>query len=386
MKRFTNGLALAGLLLASACSSSSDKWYNGTYTLQGVIADAVTGSRIGGGDLQVFLVQGSEVRGPTRLVTDTNDPLLGEYAFAGIPHSLWEGDSTFKVVVIKPGYQRFESEIDFTGYEGEGAEDTIDKFFNRIGNVYLFPVGASAPTYTFQVVYNGKPVPNATVLLDPITNSNDPAFAGNYLPATTGYVQSLQGTTGADGKVTFAGTTLALGGAYAVEVLPVVFQDSAGTSVQLGAKAAGSLGVGFNDAAQMISLDDLVPADASLYIASASNRAQGQITPSGELVITFNAPVVLVNTAAITASLSVGSTGVLATPPATASLTADGLTLTLAPSWTTAPASTDENQTITYGSVSVSPKDYPANTAAVFTLKFADNATAVSPTVTIAGP
>src|SRR6184192_259369 len=118
MNGITKRLAMAGLLIAVSCSGSNGILTLGqTYTLQGIVADAVTGARIGG-DLKLYLIQGPEVRGPSRMISGANDPLLGEYAFTGIPVNFQSEESTlnntWKVVAVKPGYQRFESEIAFT--------------------------------------------------------------------------------------------------------------------------------------------------------------------------------------------------------------------------------------------------------------------------------
>src|SRR4030067_3594225 len=59
--------------------------FNKTMTLQGKIINAATGAPIGGADLKVYLVQGTSNRTTDKLITDTNDPLVGEYAFSGIP-------------------------------------------------------------------------------------------------------------------------------------------------------------------------------------------------------------------------------------------------------------------------------------------------------------
>src|SRR5438552_17433805 len=110
MNGITKRLAMAGLLIACSCGNPNVLALGTTWTLTGVVADAVTGARIGGGDLKLYLVQGADVRGPTRLITSGD--LMGEYAFSGIPADFASGtNQTWKVVVVKGGYQRFESEI-----------------------------------------------------------------------------------------------------------------------------------------------------------------------------------------------------------------------------------------------------------------------------------
>src|SRR5438876_7370608 len=154
MNRTTNRLAMAGLLIAVSCSGSNSQilTLGQTYTLQGIVADAVTGGRLGG-DLKLFLVQGPEIRGPSRMITGANDPLFGEYAFTGIPANLDNTSSVWKVVAIRTGYQRFESEIAFTFStvsEG-GTSVVVNQAYSKIGNIYLFPIGTPPPDYVFTV-------------------------------------------------------------------------------------------------------------------------------------------------------------------------------------------------------------------------------------------
>ena len=54
-------------------------------------------------------------------------------------------------MAVKPGYQRFESDLTFVATSTATVVDTV---YNLIGNIYLFPIGASAPTYTFTLQDN----------------------------------------------------------------------------------------------------------------------------------------------------------------------------------------------------------------------------------------
>ena len=425
MNRIANRLAMAGLLLAVACSGSSVETLGSTYTLQGIVADAVTGVRLGG-DLKMYLIQGPEVRGPSRLITGTTDPLMGEYAFTGIPVAYGSGNNVWKVVAIRAGYQRFESEVTFHAATISEVSSTtvLDSVFSRIGNIYLFPTGATAPDYSFITTFNGKPVPGATVQLDPISAGNGATFvnggASDTLAAFNGYVPSLAATTDAAGKATFAGNLLALGAQYNVQVLPVAFKDTnAPAAIELGlapspgAGAKPAIIVGLANVVQPITLVDLTPSSTALplYLADASNRASFSIQTNGALVITFNTPVSLVNPNGFAATFSAGTKADGTTPgtaqlntvqPVNASLSADGLTLTLAPNYAAtppgsagtpqAPAATDRAVVIQYrnGAAEVVPKDYPAATFAVLSppagaLKFADG-TGESGIVVISGP
>jgi hypothetical protein len=411
MSRIANRMAFAGLLIVLGCSSTS--YFNNqhevigmTFTLQGVVANAMNGARIGD-DLKLYLVQGGTVRGPSRLVTNTTDPLAGEYAFTGIPVEFNAGNNVWKLVAIKSGYQRFESEFSLPASAASGIVDTA---YSKIGNIYLFPVGVGSPDYTVTTTYNGKPVGNATVQLDPVSAGNSGAFVvgtGDTLAATNGYLASLTQTTDATtGKATFAGTNLAVGAFYKVTVLPVTFKDSAGTTVQLG--TFNPVGAGISFIAGLGTTDVPIPlvkvnapGGAQLYVTGASNRAQNQVFADGKLTITFSAPVTLVTptsppATSFGAGLTVGTladgtpaAGTMGAPPVSATLSTDGLTLTLAPLYATNPTGV-HGVIITYnnGNATVSPRDYPALSFNVFGgggLKFSDG-TAVSGVVNITGP
>ena len=416
MNRVSSRLAFAGLLLAISCGNPNVLTLGQTWTLQGILADAVTGARIGG-DVKVYLVQGSEVRGPSRLITSGD--LMGEYAFSGIPANFAGGSNqNWKLVVVKTGYQRFESEISTLGNfglvdEATGAPVNVisDGAYSRIGNVYLFATGVTAPDYSFTATYNGKPVQGATVLLDPIVGSNATVFAtGNVLAASPGYVPSITApATDANGVTKVVGTSLALGAAYKVQVLPVQFKETASsTPITIGTfnptAGAGSApfiaGLGTID--QRIALVDLTPSPVAtpLYVVSVTNSASGQLQPNGTLQVTFNIPVTISDPKGYDAILHPGTqangtpgTGKLncapgpaycggtagTAQPVTASLSADGLTLTLAPNYTAAPAGTERGLSIDYtegppaGAPAgvafplIEPKDYPGVPFSIFT-------------------
>jgi hypothetical protein len=397
MNRTANRLAMAGLLLAMSCGPGV-LTLGSTYTLQGIVADAITGARVGG-DLKLFLVQGPEVRGPARLITGTTDPLMGEYAFTGIPVAYNSGDNVWKVVVVKTGYQRFESEVTFPvstiDEDASGPNAILDGAFSKIGNIYLFPVGVPAPDYKFTFTYNNKPVPNATVQLDPISASNAGAFTvgSSTLPAFNGYVPSLTATTDANGAAVFAGATLSVGAAYKPQVLPVQFKETAtATPIQLalfnpaGASLTFIAGLGSSDQHLTLAAVPPTPAGIPLYVTSESNFITSSLQSDGKLVVTFSIPVAVQSIDGYTAALNPGTkadgsagTGALnATKPVNATLSTDGLTLTLAPNYATAPAGTERGLSITYdegpppGAAAgvtapvIEPKDYPASAFSLF--------------------
>ncbi|MBN2109083.1 MAG: hypothetical protein JW832_16775 [Deltaproteobacteria bacterium] len=336
-------------------------------TLQGTIMDAVTGERIGGTtsgrnqDLEIYLIQGATIRNPTSFIGDADNSLVGEYAFTQVPaggshNGGYDPDDSeaneYKLVVIKEGYQRFEGKVDLVDID------------NKIGNVYLFPEGYHAPDYMFQVVYNGAPVDNATVLFQPVVTANDPATnIGDVLAASAGYLPSLRSTTNADGEVTFDGSQLALGAAYKAVVLPYVFE---GVNLAYYEDAAARI-VGLGNITDIISLSDLAPGGNAygLYIKSISNSVDDQVDPTGTLVITFSRPVTLTGDFD---GINTSPAGVFAADAVNESLSADGLTLTLTPNWATPPGAGETGTSLTYtnGSAFVSVVGYDDSAFVVF--------------------
>src|ERR1041384_7371124 len=323
MNRMAKRLAVAGLAALISCSggttiaqgdvSGGSSGVSLTGTLQGIVGNAVTGARVGG-DLKLYLMQRPTIRGPSRLITGSADPLMGEYAFTGVPVTLAASDATWKIVAIATGFQRFESEFTFEANnpneENSFPSNYIDTVYNKIGNIFLFPTGTVAPDYNFTVLYNGKPVPNATVELDPAPSGNSAKYnvttSGDTLFAHNGYVPSISYTTNTAGVATAKGTDMVLGGAYNVSVLPLVFTDSGGGKVQLALKTAGSIVVGFgttsatpnNDVNQQIDMADAVTDNTGvpLYLASESNPPPNQqLFADGSLTLVFSQPVTLVN-------------------------------------------------------------------------------------------
>ena len=413
MTRISKYLAVVAASMVVSCHGGVLLTLGSTYTLQGVVADAVTGARLGNG-VSLYLVQGPDVRGPSRFMTSGD--LTGEYAFTGIPVDISGSTATpqniWKVVAVKQGYQRFESEVHFVASPVDtsttNADEVVQQVFSKIGNIFMFPEGVAAPDYTFSVTFNNKPVAGATVQLDPITASNTQVFstggAADTLPATNGYVASLAQVTGADGKAVFPGANLSVGAAYKIQVLPFQFKETAtSTPIQLGLLnlPTGTLPLviaGLSSVNQPLTLADLTPATtaAPIFIVSASNQPLDSIQSNGTLVLTFNLPVSLVNPnnfgAAITAGTNAAGTGptaaTLNTQPVNASLDSTGTILTLAPNYATPPAAGDRNVQITYsaGTASISPKDYPTLTINPFTLHFNDGTTTPSGVVHVTAP
>ena len=374
-------------------------------TLQGTIMNAITGERIGGTDMEIYLIQGGTVRTPTTFNTgeklggffnrrdNSTTTLMGEYSFTDIPSETTfykdadklplpgedpdqENTREYKIVVSKPGFQEFNGIIEF------------DDEANVVGNIYLFPIGFLAPDYTFTVVYNGKPVPNATVAFEPFAEDNYIVTPTDHvIDPVSGYLPALKATTNAAGQVTFAGSKLALGASYEVKVAPVVFEG-----VQLSYQFWATIRIGQDDVSQIIELSDMCDTTGNNYclqVVSISNSVDDQVDASGTLTIKFNRAVTLGVRPAPVAPATAGFGATLAVLPSAAvwpaapasevnaSLSSDGLTLTLTPAWTTPPALTTElGQAITYtdnlGFLSV--KGYPDSNILLSTLHDVDGA------------
>ncbi len=309
--------------------------YDITFTLQGKIMDAITGAAIGGNDLKVYLVQGTTDRTPDKLVTNTSDPLVGEYAFSGIPASLVNAtDAVYKVVVVKTGYQRFEANVSFKTTAFNNT--VVDAVLNTIGNIYLFPDGTMAGDKDIYVYDpNGLPISGVSVMLQQMTanNSTLPLWT-NILSATNGLITNITpSVTDNNGKTTVSGSELVLGGAYTVQVPEMTFNGTV-----LSANNAT-----FTESSSNLPTIITLPYESvlgELYANSASNQYPGTITPSGALVITLNQAIVTSTTLTCTAATAGGTGDGLLTQGTSTNLTsanyaaainAAGTTITLTP-------------------------------------------------------
>jgi hypothetical protein len=318
--------------------------------IQGKIMDATTGQPIAfsaasykSGDVQIFLVRGNDAQTPSKYIWNSADTLAGEYAFTSVPFNVdtvgataATTNATYKIVIQAKGYQRFESEFQPSmfwnskalistgaGTIGVGANtaNLYDEILNRIANIYLFPIGVSSVDYKTRVMYNGKPVPSATVVLqqnsttDVATTETQATLAGslgdtvyaaasNRLYPSPGLLPLLTGTTDADGYVTFPASSLVLGGNYTPIVLPFKAAAFEG-GVQLERKTAPAFVVGDTVTAtftiQMVSLEANAGYNTgSLYIAKTEPSLEdalltpnAAISAGGVVKVTFNRPVQL---------------------------------------------------------------------------------------------
>jgi hypothetical protein len=357
-----------------------DNYFNKTATLQGTVFDGVTGAKITDANLKVTLVQGTSYRAAT-VRTGTQD-FAGDYSIGSIPLSI-NNQTQYRLAVTADAYETFESQIAFAANGNPSGGNTLDTIYNYVGNVRLFPLGTNANDVTILVTYNGEPVADAMVSLTRVSlNTIGVVGSGGannlYQSTSSAYNGNLMATTDASGVATFAAANLVLGGSYGVTVLPVTYDGTAlaqsfGAQITVGAASPVCPLPGCNTGnnfTQIVAMSDLVPGTQNgLYVVSASNTDPNNVTSTGELNVTFSRPVSLGNEAAILATLTNATTAVLdATDTVTASVSADGLTLTLAPRFSTQPvaftgsnaATADNGLIVSYSNVIVretSPND-----------------------------
>lgn len=353
-------------------------------TLQGAIYNAHTGVRIGGEDLQVYLIQGTDHREPTELITDTASVLKGEYSFDQIPvtHSSIL-NSTFKLVVYKPGYQVFESEFSFTA-EYEYMLDTnniksIDgnvytedltnllmheAVINKIGNVYLYPEAMEAQDVEIAAFANGHFLPGMPVTLRRLSNweglgpttttvasptDGDGAGRDTRLYSTTGRFDVITKVTNAQGIATFSSEELVLGARYQAIVGPgeedhIRYVATKGVVFEAG--VSGSSGF------QEIVMDEAVGAMPLVEIEEVVKD-----DATGKLTLTLSRPVLLQNTRGLDAALNLnGSTNIRVTR-VTAAVTNNGMTITITPTFDR-DLEPGDDFTITYSSTQNNPLTY----------------------------
>jgi hypothetical protein len=375
MKHLLTAVGLSWVLLLAGCGDDTtannavpDNYFNKTATLQGTVFDGVTGAKITDANLKVTLVQGTSYRAAT--VRAGTQDFAGDYSVGSIPLSI-NNQTQYRLAVTADAYEAFEAAIAFDAL-GQGSNnfdrDTLDTVYNYVGDVVLYPLGSQANDVTILVTYNGEPVPDAMVSLirsnlntiGVVAASGSTNLFNNL--ANTGSLGPVMATTDATGVATFAGANLVLGGSYSVNVLPVTYDgialaQSFGTQITIGAASPVCPAPGCNTGSnftQIVAMSDLVPGTQNgLYVVSASNTDPNNVTSSGELTVVFSRPVSLGNEAAMLASLT--NVNVLATTPTaldqtnnpdstmTASLSADGLTLTLTPNFASGPTAFNGN-------------------------------------------
>jgi len=379
------GMGCDGDSTTNANSAVPNNQFNKTATIQGTVFDATTGARIGDSSLKITMVRGAGYFPPAVLYNTTTDAtMLGDFVFSGVPVTLG-GVATYRVVASMTGYETFEGYCNFSGSlvdTNNDDADTEDTVYNYIGNIYMFPLGQTAPDYTFYVEYDSERVSGATVymewkhpLSDETTNVIQAASGTHGLNAT------MVGTTDSAGTVTFASANLVLGGNYKITVLPMVFEG-----VQLARNEWGNVTVGVSVVANVISMSDLSPGsdDEGLFVTFASNSDQETLDAGGVLTITFNRAVTLVDETDCEVGLVNNITAALdlSDPPdTTVTVTGSGTTtLVLTPNLTTAIGEDDDGVYASYtiGVCGITVDDDIYSPTDIFSVPYADGIGTVS--------
>jgi hypothetical protein len=372
-------------------------------TIQGTVFDATTGNRIGDDTLEITLVQGTDYRSPKVLNTNPEKPFLGDYAFDNVPVTLaaeWcdedqgdcYGSATYRIVATMTGYETFEGYIrlqtdmydneNTLGTDGQNNDvPTMNTIYNYIGNIYLFPLGSTAPDYTIYVEYDYERVPGATVYFEykpeddnAVTNVTDYRICAEEALGRT-----LIGTTDANGMVTFSGANLVLGGKYRLSVLPVVYEN-----VQLGLWQSATFYVGWDNNEYLVTMYDLVPGNNTdgLKIVSASNRDSNHVVKSGVLTLSFNQPVTLVDEtlcgAALSGALDGGALDATGTPVTDSEVTITGSgtsTLVFTPNLSTVLGTNASGVSVTFDACYITVGDDVWTDVNAFTVPYVDGNT-----------
>jgi hypothetical protein len=372
MKKILLSITVMALLAFGCLTGCEDGGSDGDgekFTLQGSIFDAVTGQRLTGDTLEVTMVRGTKKVTPNTLRKgDSETTFAGDYAFTNVPLPYWDANIEYRLVATLEGYQQFEAYINWeaTWAWGEGPHEAdcadcllLDETYNMVGNIYMFPLGATANNVNVVVEYNGERVPEATVLLQQnIANNVETTPTNRLIAAGNGLLPALTAITDENGVAMFEGTLLTLGGNYTPAVLPMVVD---GTQLAVNGVAAITVGAQnvLNDV--LVTLEDVVPGtpatNSGAYIVMASNRDSRTVRTSGVLDLTFNKPIALVSETSCTAALANATTAVLdVADTVAATVSGDGLVLTMTPIFTTDPviydggnaATADVNLQITY--------------------------------------
>jgi hypothetical protein len=373
-------------------NSVSVNYHDIRATLQGSIFNAIDGTRITDNSLAVTLVQGSDYR--LASVQTGDHEFSGDYAISSIPTST-ANNITYRVVSKADGYQAFEAAVTFD----VATDDFLqDKRINLLANMYMYPIGSFASDVKVNVTFNNEPVANTTVLLNPRTGSNQITTdtSNTLFTAQNGFQGAMQATTDASGVATFAAANLVLGGQYNIDVMPTTHEG-----IQLAANrgTATYFTVGSTTNIRNVTMAEAVPGnDNGLYVTSASNSDADALNASGVLTIGFSRTVSLVDERNIDAILSGDTVNAVlnsTTAPdsrVNATLSADGLTLTLTPIFTTAPvafndtnneALADDNLVVTYSNVLVRIADTTDNAVIYNVFTALDDETGANPSAAV---
>lgn len=362
MQKLKRALVVFSLAAATGCGSS------GEGRVVGFVVDGQSGQRLNffksddgknnvddddASKSQVYAIIEGEFRrarpcGKGDLSKENAIEADGCYQIDGIPLG-----EEFPIFAQAPGYERFMGRYTMQtwnkDFEQESAQEVV--------NLRVFPTGF-AVDYRFLVNLNGRAVPDVKVNCQyRVDQGNTLQTAGNFLPPEATGSTTVSATTDANGVAVIPGAQLVNGAPYHCEAVLAGAVDGRVLSGQADIVA------GMSQAEQAFVLSTPGVTDANLFAlysnADDPDALQGQ---SGSLVVTFNRPVELaprtedcqvavLDTADRDGDNSVGrfvtnQTGNNSSETVNASVSADGLTLTVSFRTPETPLDADDRNTL----------------------------------------
>lgn len=371
MNKLTQKFLAVSLLALAGCEGEANSG-----RLVGFIVDGQTGQRLnffkaandknnldadGDSQSQVYAIIDGEFRraepcGRGDLNSKNGIEADGCFQIKNIPEGM-----TIPIFAQAPNYERFIGEYTYSELNSDIEHS------QRVANIRLFPKGF-AVDYRFNVSFNNQPVPNAQVICQYTPMSgNSLQVSGTFLdPVNTG-TTTINATSDADGVAELKGAQLVNGATYRCEA--VMSQSIDGRTLA----GQGNITAGVSQSEQRMAMSTSGSTDTLLYaVRSNADDDTKLMGMNGKLIVTFNRAVEIVPGTADcqTASAAIlyrdgdtdvgefypTETGNNASEQVIATLSGDGLTLTLGYN-ARVPFDTDDRGTsITFGGIIVRPR------------------------------
>jgi len=283
-------IAVLALVALNSCGGDEDPLIGVSHsgTVQGVVVNALTGEPVDVGLSVSIQVNGKLKNADVLTIADDVNPVT-QYGFLSVP-----ADVELPIVVSHPQYQAFEGTIALESFfDGENPDKDSIYLKNPVlnANIQLYPLGYGVPTYTVKVVYNGAPVRDALVFVNPVEPQNSSLTVGNFLTARSNRLEGFVVVTDENGVVDLPSANLVLGGAYSINVAPVELDDRI-----LGLTEDRVIIVGSSVTTVTIPMSAVTPAPTDdLYIESTTNDDLKVKGSYSGLEITFSKPVEIIS-------------------------------------------------------------------------------------------
>ena len=291
MQKLKKAVVVLSLAAATGCSSG------GEGRVVGFVVDGQSGQRLnffkaedGKNNIddddesksQVYAVIGGEFRrakpcGKGDLSEENAIEADGCYQIDGIPLG-----EEFPIFAQAPGYERFMGRYTMQTWH----EETTQESAQEVVNLRVFPTGF-AVDYRFLVNLNGRPVADAKVNCQyRLDQGNALQTAGNFLaPEATGST-TVSATTDANGIAVIPGAQLVNGAPYHCEAVLAGAVDGRVLSGQ------SDIVAGTSQPEQAFAISAPGAADQNFYaLYSNADDPDVLMGENGRLVITFNRPV-----------------------------------------------------------------------------------------------